>query len=356
MRWTAELAALAEAVRETRGDLSAKDDILAGHVLLRARRDRLTVIGRDTFMTVSAMCAITGDADGAVCVDHRRLDDFLNHVSGEHVRATLASERLRLRVGPASFELPTHGEDILSIPKLDAREAATVGTEPTVRALRCVLPAVHDDLAHAALSGIQVTCGESGIVTEACDGKRFARAEERVDATPLVATLNRRFAAKLTSIAHHHARVVLRHDENFVAAEIGTVRLLGPKILAPFPGLGSAIDGATKSTCELERDALLEAIDTVRAIGEDEPLRLELLVGKLRLSVQSADGDAAIPLTCEVKGETAPRLVSFRNFRMACTALEFPRLSVSFVRSDLVRIAGERETGNAAWVLVCRVP
>src|SRR5262245_52342010 len=53
MRWSANLAALAEAVREARADLNAKEDILAGHVLLRGRGDRLTVIGRDTFTTIS---------------------------------------------------------------------------------------------------------------------------------------------------------------------------------------------------------------------------------------------------------------------------------------------------------------
>jgi DNA polymerase III sliding clamp (beta) subunit (PCNA family) len=225
--------------------------------------------------------AAVGAADGAVCVDHRRLDEFLHHVSGEEVRATIVSGRLRLRVNAASLDLPVYGEDVLVLPRIQPRETVTLRAGPFVRSLRRVFAGAHEDIGQPALCGVKMTCTASAIIAEACDGKRFARAEERSEAAPFVATLNRRFVSKVLSVAQRGEKLVLRQDDNFVTADVGTVRIIGQRILAAFPGLGATMDGAATATCELDRDLLLAAIDTVRSVGDEAPLRL---------SVHSAEG------------------------------------------------------------------
>ena len=106
MRWTSDRVTFADAVREARSDLTAKDDVLGGHALLRVVGDKLTITGRDSFTTVSSSIAVTGGENGAVCIDHRRLDDFLHHTEADDVRVSLTSTKLKVRVGTSDLELP----------------------------------------------------------------------------------------------------------------------------------------------------------------------------------------------------------------------------------------------------------
>ena len=204
---------------------------------------------------------------------------------------------------------------------------------------------------------MHLTCSETGIVAEACDGKRFSRAVERVGAEHFTATLNRRFASKLLEIIDGESVVDLSEDASAIAAKSGRVRLIGPKIQVAFPGLGDAMAPKTGTAGVLPSSALLSAIGTLRTVNEDATVIIDFARDRVRLSVRSEEGGAVVPLPCVVQGPEMSRSTSLRNLRAACQSLDAQQAALSIVDAThaMIRLEASDECSDVAWVLASRI-
>jgi hypothetical protein len=353
VRFAAARSALATVVRDASPDLSAREEVLGGHLLLRVAGSSLAIVGRDSFSTVIATLEVARGMDGESCVDYRRLDEFLHRAAADEVHARLTSSRLKLRAGPASLDLPTSAASTLVLPTFEEAGKLVLPAEAFVRAVERVIPAAAQE-AGGPLWGVHIRCTRSSFVAEACDGKRFASASERVGSRSLTAMLNRRFVSKMLATRRATSSVALLPGANHLAADLGDVRVIGATPQLPFPGLGTAMDGESIWSADVELALLLEAVETLRVVDEDASLRLEFGSDRLHLSARSAEGgEGAFPVRCQATGSAPVRSVSLRDFRSACHTFSAPRANVAVVDEPhpVVRLDAGDSASNGRWVL-----
>jgi DNA polymerase III sliding clamp (beta) subunit (PCNA family) len=357
VRWTANRAELAAAVREVSTDLGSPDRIFGGHALLRLDNNSLTLVGRDASTTVSTTVAVSDGENGAICVDQRRLDEFLHRVTADEVRARLISTKhLRVRAGPAVLDLPTQDADALVVPIVHETGAFSIPTEVMRRCLGRVAAAAHEDSQHPALWGVHLVGSGDAIVAEATDSQRFARAEERVAAGVFSVTLNRRFVTKLMATVDDAPSVRFNYDSQHVAASFGRVWLCGALTHVAFPALGDVMAGAIAASCEVARPELVNAVSALRVVGDDASLWIELSAGKLHFSAHSEEGQSTFDIRSTVDGTPTSRQVSLRNLRAAVQSLDTARTVVSIIDGlhPVVRLEAAEGTASVAWVLSTR--
>ncbi len=338
-----------------------------GSVRLEAAGGRLELAGTDLEAALQTSISADVETSGVVAAPARMLTEYVASLPEGPVRLCADGETRQLEVSAgrsrASFACHEFGEFPLP-PAPEGDGELSLHAEALREAIQRVAYAAAPQHANQVLTGIHLRASEDGLVLEAADGFRLARAE--VSGFP---------GFECTLILH--ARAVAEYARLLAGRKDEEARILGlggapPKgvhlVVGDVTVYARAIDGryprtemilpktsGTRVTVDL--GSLKRAVRSVSVFveGKAPVVRLEVSPGKLALRASQAEvGDGATDIPAETDGAGGEVGLNLRYLADQLGAIDGKRVRLSWASAHSLVEFGDPDGAGASarWVVM----
>ncbi len=257
------------------------------HVLLRAGKSGLELVGTDLEIGLETACAADVTEPGALALPAKVLHDVIRGLDCETVslesdnRGSEATGWLKVEGG--SFRGRVAGlvaDQYPSQPAFPAK-ARTVAVPLTVlqQMIARTVFAITAENTRFSINGALMKLGPQGLVLVATDGHRLALVQREVQADgELTALVSRKALLELGRLkaADENEEVHVAVEGNFVFFRVGKRLLFSRLLEGTFPNYDKVLPQDNPTTVRVDRRALLDAISRV-AVLTSETVRLVVL-------------------------------------------------------------------------------
>ena len=310
------------------------------HVVLQAGDGFLEAVGTDLAKGARVRRPAKVEAEGAVAVPYKTLRDLVRRLPKEVIDLELDESTLSLAVRCANHKATVKGLDASDAPpvpsKLDGQKV-TVDSATFLDTVRQVAVAASKDEVRPVLTGVHLLCGMDGLLMEAADGYRLARAERSESAARtcevLVPVDSMRAVRSL--INGKGDTVEIEFDEEKVLFRLFDAVLVAQLIAGDYPDVTSVIPDQWNTTALVDTEQFRDALRATMVFGRDSDYvtTLRLSEGELVLSATSAErGECSVPVpTKDQEGDPMTVLVSSRYLVEAVLTLNTPEAVIRLV-------------------------
>ena len=182
MKFSCDKAGLSEAVNSVLPAVSAKSTMAALEcILLRVKKETLTVVGYNTELGITKTVPVTGTEDGEIILGARLLSEIINRMPQGMLRIAVDDKLItEITGGSAQFKIVgMSAEEYPSIPKIDPEHSFEIENGLLRSMISETIFAVSQDTSFPALTG-SLFEGKDGVLTlVSVDGRRLALRKEQ---------------------------------------------------------------------------------------------------------------------------------------------------------------------------------
>lgn len=278
---------------------------ILSNVLLEKKGDRLTFLATDIEIQITTVTdGAKGDADGAVTVGARKLQDILRSLpEGSEVSLTLEEKRLLLRAGKSRFSLQTlPAEDF---PRMSVSDGDSRKIVVSQKAFRNLLGQTQFAMAaqdvRYYLNGLLLLVDGAELRAVATDGHRLAYAsmglEDAVEGPGrFEMILPRKTVLELNRLLpDNDDPLQIEFGNNQVRFQFGGINLISKLIDGKFPDYERVIPATLKNVVKIERTELLRSMVRAAILTNEKfrGVRLMLTGGNLKIMAANAEQEEA---------------------------------------------------------------
>lgn len=268
---------------------------ILSNVLLIAEPGSLTVRASDLDIEITASAAASVDSAGSTTVPAKTLLDIVRKVpDGSEVRLALEPDEngdtLIVKAGRSRFQLPTLAAD--NFPDIQTGQFGAPFTTDIAALFAPVAFAISDEDARYYLNGIYLHTINGRLRAVATDGHRLARA----DGAAIANTLPGIIVPKKTVALVPHGEVQVDVSDTKIRIRAGDTVLVSKLIEGTFPDYQRVTPKDNELVAEVDRAALLSAVDRVSIVATDRSgrgVKVTSAPGSLTLSVTNPEGGGA---------------------------------------------------------------
>lgn len=250
------------------------------HVLLRAGKSGLELLGTDLDIGLETACAADVTEPGALALPAKVLHDIVRALDCETVALesdsrAAAGDTGWVRVEGGSFKGRVAGLTADQYPKQPGfPDKAPLSIPLTVlqQMIGRTVFAVTAENTRFSINGALMKAGEDGLTLVATDGHRLAHANRQVDAqTGLQALVPRKALLEINRLraADENDEVKVAVDGTYAFFRIGKRLLFSRTLEGTFPSYDKVIPVGSPTTVRVSRRALLDAINRVALLTTD---------------------------------------------------------------------------------------
>lgn len=299
---------------------------ILGNVLLAAEEGRLTVVGNDLDIEISASLPCDGD-DGETTVDARRLGDIAKRVAGDDIKLSIKDDRLIVKAGRSRFTLPTL--PAIDYPRLDS---GTFDVEFAIDFVELIAPvrfAISNEQTRIYLNGVHLhSTAENGIRAVATDGHRLAHnTASGMPAIPAVIIP----AKTVGLVPAGEVEVGLSQGKARFAA--GDTVIVSKLIDATYPDYQRVVPANNDKTVTVDRKDLANAVARASAVASERGKAAKFTIAgdNIAIDMHADEGTAHEDVPVQYSGE--PVEIGFNT---------------SYVTDILAAVPGEEVTVSLA--------
>ena len=277
---------------------------ILSNVLFEKKLDTLTLLATDIEMQITTSTSEgTGDAEGAVTVGARKLQDILRSLpDAAEVSLVLEDKRLLVKAGKSRFNLQTlPAEDF---PRMVMVEAELKKFALTQKQFRQLLGQTQFSMAaqdvRYYLNGLLLLLEGKELRAVATDGHRLAYASMAVDGDPEFERqeliLPRKTVLELNRLlADTDDLVHIEMSPNQIRFEFGSICLVSKLIDGKFPDYERVVPATLKNHVSLDRSQLLQSMIRAAILTNEKfrGVRLVLTAGSLKIMAANAEQEEA---------------------------------------------------------------
>jgi DNA polymerase III subunit beta len=275
---------------------------ILSNVLLEKKGDLLTLLATDIEIQITTSTqGATGDADGAVTVGAKKLQDILRSLPDTaEVSLILEDKRLQLRAGKSRFSLQTLPAD--DFPRMAIADGEAKKITVTQKQFRQLL--AQTQFAMAAqdvryyLNGLLLLLEGSELRAVATDGHRLAFASMEIEGSlprqELI--LPRKTVLELNRLlSDNDEPLVIETAANQIRFQFGHINLVSKLIDGKFPDYERVIPATLRNGLAINRAALLASMQRAAILTNEKfrGVRLVLSAGSLKIMAANAEQEEA---------------------------------------------------------------
>ncbi|HET7560665.1 MAG TPA: DNA polymerase III subunit beta [Limnochordia bacterium] len=357
MRFTCAQTDFMRGVATVERAVSSKDQMPAlSGILLVAQDQRIRLVATD--LELALECTFTAEIDepGAAVIDGRMLSQMVRRSPGEQISISPAGgedeRRLKLRSGSAQFIVHTlAAEEFPALPTVAEADWITLGSDRLATLFRRTVFAAADDDGRPFLSGVCIELDGHELRCVATDSYQLT-----IDKEPLPAEhkamrtiLPRRSVQELVrSFGGVQGEVRFCVAQNQAVFESASIKLISRLIEGEFPNYAQVFPNERPTVAELDRAALLSALERSVLItqrGTPWVLLDAQAEGRLAISAREAEiGEAYEELEITLTGEPNKNAYNARYLIDALRALDGERVLLEIRpggKQGSVRLVGD---------------
>lgn len=250
------------------------------HVLLRAGKSGLELLGTDLDIGLETACAADVTEPGALALPAKVLHDIVRALDCETVALesdsrAAAGDTGWVRVEGGSFKGRVAGLTADQYPKQPGfpdKAPLTIPLTVLQQMIGRTVFAVTAENTRFSINGALMKAGEDGLTLVATDGHRLAHANRQVDAQAgLQALVPRKALLEINRLraADENDEVKVAVDGTYAFFRIGKRLLFSRTLEGTFPSYDKVIPVGSPTTVRVSRRALLDAINRVALLTTD---------------------------------------------------------------------------------------
>ena len=275
---------------------------ILSNVLLEKKGDQLTFLATDIEIQITTIThGAQGDADGAVTVGARKLQDILRSLpDSAEVSLSLDDKRLLVRAGKSRFSLQTLPAD--DFPRMAVSDGSAQKITVTQKQFRQLLAQTQFSMAaqdvRYYLNGLLLLIDGEELRAVATDGHRLAYASMAVEGSQprQELILPRKTVLELNRLlADNDEPLVIETASNQIRFQFGHINLVSKLIDGKFPDYERVIPPTLRNSLQINRLALLSSMNRAAILTNEKfrGVRLVLSPGSLKIMAANAEQEEA---------------------------------------------------------------
>ena len=275
---------------------ASRVDPILSHVLIRAKKGKITLIGTNHEVQMTASC--DGECDGALerIVPADKLRRMLGTFGTDTViKMDFADDEVTISADKSTFKLMTQKTDRFTLlgETSEMKALETLSCEEFQEAMNKVQHATADESHRRALNGVLLHRSEEGIDFVGTDGHRMV--VKTLD-KPCKKSDSHIIPVKTIRILAKHigsaGEVKISANDRAIRVVCGQFELISSVIQENYPDYKHVIPRNNEHQAIVERAELKKSLDRVIALSELHATAfLEFSKGKLAVSSNNADND-----------------------------------------------------------------
>jgi len=273
-------------------------------VLLEADQE-LRLTATDMEVQITSTCPATVQTPGTALVPAKRLWDVVRHLDkDEELSLEVADTTATLKTAYGTYSIT--GLDPQDFPTPDPGPAPTLELPDDALAhiIRHVLFAVSDDPIRPALTGVLLRFYGDALEAVATDGYRLSRLRLPLQSHAQGSCL---VPAEVFRLLRHASSARVGWNEKAITFAVDGTTLVSRLIAEQFPNYENVIPTSSRSSCNVDRKAFLEALERVSLFAPTSVriVRLHFRQGSITLQAEDETrGDRAQEVVhCQYEGE-----------------------------------------------------
>src|SRR5574343_179359 len=271
---------------------------ILSNVLLEKKGDRLTLLATDIEIQITTTTeGAGGDADGAVTVGARKLQEILRSLPDTNeVSLVLEDKRLQVRAGKSKFNLQTLPAD--DFPRMTLAEGDTKQFRITQKAFRQLLGKTQYAMAaqdvRYYLNGLLLLVYGKELRAVATDGHRLAYASVEIEAElpRQEMILPRKTVLELNRLLVDNEDILeITLASNQVRFAFGSIVLVSKLIDSKFPDYERVIPQSLRNHMTLGRETLMQAMQRAAILTNEKFRGGRVVLGDNALKLIAANAE-----------------------------------------------------------------
>jgi len=270
---------------------------ILGNVLLVAEGGRLTVVGSDLDIEISASLPCDGES-GETTVDARRLGDIAKRIAGDDVKLSIKDDKLIVKAGRSRFTLPMI--QAVDFPRLDSGRFDVEFAIDFVGLIAPVRFAISNEQTRTYLNGVHLhNTAEGSIRAVATDGHRLAH--NTACGMPTIPAVI--IPAKTVGLVPAGAVEVSLNNRMCRFATADTI-IVSKLIDATFPDYQRVIPSNNENVVTVDKKELASAVARASAVASErgKAAKFTIASDNIAIDVQGADGTAHEDVSAQYAG------------------------------------------------------
>ena len=282
-------------------------------VLLEASEGSVTLSATDLDLGLRTAVKATVESGGSVLLPGRLLAEVARSLADETVEIeTREAERdVEIRSGSSSFHLRVlPAEDFPTLPSAEGGDAIRIPASVLAEGIDLVARAASRDDMRPVLTGVFVNASEKEMTMVATDSYRLAVKRSELEAAlsgeieaNIPARALRELARILSGEGVEDAAITLQTNQAIF--EAGSITLTTRLIEGQFPNFRQLLPESYEHDVRLPRPEFLDVVRRISQLAQrNAPLRLSFQPGELTVSAETPDvGDAIETMPAAFEGE-----------------------------------------------------
>jgi DNA polymerase-3 subunit beta len=338
-----ELAAAAKVAASVVDSAATKRFAILGTLLIEGTGDAVTFTGTDLDLAITTICAGAIKEAGRTACAAEALSRLLAGVATDvEVAVTADTSGLRITAGRARYRLPVlPAEDYPQSPTVATGTELVLSKTQVQRLFGSTAFAISDEKARYYLNGAYLHCDQLGrLCVVATDTHQMALVKSMIEPDPgtLPAAgviVPQRTVEQILKLKADE--IVVRTDGNAIEARAGNITIASKLIAGTYPDFRRIISVEPVATGELDRAALLAALQRMDAANTQRKtwrVMLTWAAGGDAVQLAVAGGEMAVDaIAATVSGEANIMLAVDRLLTLV-DAIHAKRLTLGVVSAD----------------------
>lgn len=284
---------------------------ILGNVLIESRSgEEIFLAGTDLELGISTVLGVDRLKEGAITIPGKKLFEILRELPAGEVEVVVAKNNaVNIKAGKAFFKIMGLGkDDFPKLPELDFSTGIELEQSLLKECLTLTSFAISHDETRYVLNGVYIQLLDEKIKFVATDGRRLAFIEKKLPApipTPLEMILPTKAIQELNRILEQEGTVKMVVTKTQAAFSFGKTTLTTRLIEGHFPNYEQVIPKEEKTTSQVRRDELLQAVRRAALLTspESQLVKFDFLKDRLLISSRSPNlGEAKEEISAQANG------------------------------------------------------
>lgn len=284
---------------------------ILGNILIKSQENQeIFLAGTDLELGIFTVLEVEELKEGAVTIPGKKLFEILRELPSGRVEVMVAKNNtVHIKAGKAFFKIMGLGkDDFPKVPDFDFSNALELEQGVFKECLTLTSFAISHDETRYVLNGIYIHLDQQKIKFVATDGRRLAFIEKKLP-TPTTSTLEIILPTKaiqeLNRLLAREGTFKMAISKTQAVFNFGKTTLTTRLIEGHFPNYEQVIPKEEKTTSEVRRDELLQAVRRAALLTspESQLVKFDFLKDRLLISSRSPNlGEAKEEISAQAAG------------------------------------------------------
>ncbi len=284
---------------------------ILGNILIESKSgEDLLLAGTDLELGITTVLQAENPSQGSITVPGKKLHEILRELPPGKVEVTVTKNNaVNIKSGKAHFKIMgLTKDDFPKLPESDLTKGVDVEQKAFKECLTLTSFAISHDETRYVLNGIYIQLDGTLMRFVATDGRRLAFIQKKQKLpleTPIEMIVPTKATQELNRILGHEGTMKIAVTKNQAIFDFGKTTLTTRLIEGHFPNYEQVIPKEEKTTAEVGREELLQAIRRAALLTspESQLVKFDFLKDRLLITSRSPNlGEAREEIAAEAKG------------------------------------------------------